>query len=559
MATSHKYFLIAGLSGLLLALSYPGWDFDLGFLAWFGLIPFFWSFSRVVSEHDRARKLHVFFIGFAAGLVYFLIIFRWFWSIYPLDTLGIESRLVSFIGVLLIYLISSTGMALFWGLFGLVTGNWLLATGKSKPYRLLTIPALFVLLEYARSWGFGFLWAGSSSLFGPHWTLGNLAYSLANNSLALKLTSLVGIYGVMFVIVLINCLAFIILKNGSQTFSTSPRITLGIKMTLVVLMLVTLNFLGPKLIKPQTIEQGGGNAKKINFAVIQTTQPTKSIYTSKEILSGLEEQLKLLARVAKESPESQLIVFPETSELLKNISLFMTSAQAKEYFNNLFEEPKLIIAGGRVFDANGRAYSRVFDLDTQNDIINYYDKQLLTPGGEFLPYPIKLIAWLFSKTTTTEYDSLREFNVGAKDVSTVNFREQFKAAPMICSELLSPGLTKQTSQNSDVLISMASYGIFHGNPVIARQMLAATRFRAAETAKPVITSANMGLSYMIDSQGNIAYLAQNQTPQILTGSVVLDPRETWYNKVGDLPIILVSLLLIISLIFLTWFSGIRRP
>src|SRR3989344_3424452 len=103
MATSHKYFLLAGLSGLLLALSYPGWDFDLGFLVWFGFVPFFWSLAHVFSEYNRTRKRHGFFIGFVAGLVYFLIIFRWFWSTYPLDTLGIESHFISFIVVLLVY------------------------------------------------------------------------------------------------------------------------------------------------------------------------------------------------------------------------------------------------------------------------------------------------------------------------------------------------------------------------------------------------------------------------------------------------------------------------
>ncbi|MBI2062638.1 MAG: apolipoprotein N-acyltransferase [Candidatus Yanofskybacteria bacterium] len=574
--TKQKLILtgLAALSGLLLALAYPGWSFgstwlttsDLGWLAWIGFVPLFWSLFHIVSEYEHTRKRCGFLVGFAAGLIYFLIVFRWFWSIYPLDTLGIESRAISFFIILLVYLVSSTGMAMFWGLFGLVTGNCLprsspkamvrglLVTGKSKPYRLLiTLPALFVLLEYALSWGFGFLWAGSGSFFGPHWTLGNLAYSLANNPLALKFASIIGIYGVTFAIIFVNYLIFTILKNKlAETRST--RAILVTRMALVVLILIAL-ISGPKLIKQQTTKQENAG---INFAVIQTAQPTRSFPNSQETLASFEEQLKLLNRVAKEYPESQLIIFPETSELFKNIALFLTPAQVQEYFNNLFTKPKLIIAGGKIID-DSQVYSRVFDLDTQNDIINHYDKRLLTPGGEFLPYPLKFLVWLFSKNTNSQFENLRELNIGGKDVSTVDFRGQFKTAPMICSELLSPNLVKQTSQNSDVIASMASYGIFHGKQVIARQMLAATRFRAAETAKPIITAANLGKSYAIDSRGNIIYLAPDSTSQILTGFVAFGTDKTWYNKVGDLPIILASLLIVISLNFLIWFREFRRP
>ena len=359
----------------------------------------------------------------------------------------------------------------------------------------------------------------------------------------------------IFLVVLVNILLVVIFTRPFKNYHGKS----GIVFTgLFLVAFIIFIWILPGVFGYSKQEATGGT-KRINFAIIQTAQPSKLISSSQETLASLEEQLKLLKQVSVEHPESRLVVFPETSELFKNISLFMTSTQAKNFFNNLFEEPALIVAGGRVFDADGQFYSRVFNLDTQDDILNFYDKRLLTPGGEFFPYPIKLIAWLFSKTTISQFNNLRELSAGNKDVSTVNFRGQFSAAPMICSELLSPGLTTKTSQNSDVIISMASYGVFHGNSVIIKQMLAATRFRAAETAKPVITAANLGQSYVINGRGDVVFVAPDSSPQILTGTVAVNPKKTWYNRVGDLPIILVSLLSVMSLNILIWFREFRRP
>jgi len=531
MAKNYKLLIFAGLSGIILALAFPGWGFNLGFLVWIGFVPLFYALNR---------GYHPFLTGFVAGLFYFLIIFRWFWSIYPLNTRGIQNDFASFTIIFLVYAISSAGMAAFWGLFGIIFNFQFSIFKKGKIpliLRLLVPAATFVLLEYARSYGFGILWAGSGTLFGPHWTLGNLAYALTNNSLALKLSSYVGIYGICFIVIVAN---FFFLKT---------LIRKNLRSAGIVILIVLLVTLGPKLLK----QRSPSPDKEINFALIQTNQPTKILPTPKETLNAFKEQLDLLTRVAKEHPESQLIIFPEASDFFKNLSLFLTGAQIPNYFSNLFKEPKLIVAGARIIDTNDRAYSRVFALDTKKDIIGFYDKRLLTPEGEFLSYPTKFIVNLLSKTKVSEFGELRELGVGEKKVSTVNFRGQFNVAPIVCSEVLSPGLVRQTTEGSDVIVGMASYGIFHGSVILARQSLANARFRAAENQKPLLAASNMGLSYVTDSGGEIRSTTPNQGAQILTGSIALNSQKSWYNRVGDLPTILVSLVLIISFSLLTIF------
>ena len=218
MAKTHKNFLLAGLSGLLLALAYPGWNFDAGILAWIGFIPLIFALQKTELGPGWIKRF--FLTGFFAGLVYFLIVFRWFWSFYPLDTLGITNRVASVAIILPIYLLTTAVAAAFWGLFGLFFGYFKNRSDLVfRKWDWLIAPAIFVILEYLRVIAYGLVWFGPGTLFGAHWTIGNPAYMLVGNRTILELSSYLGIYGVAFLILVID---FIILKailsNNQKNF-----------------------------------------------------------------------------------------------------------------------------------------------------------------------------------------------------------------------------------------------------------------------------------------------------------------------------------------------------
>lgn len=565
MGKNHKKFILtgqAGLSGLLLALAYPGWSLNfsnglitgLGFLVWIGFIPLFCAMGSVKSRQDtqnigtHPRSRSYFFIGFLAGFVYFLILFRWLWSTFPLTTIGIENNFVSFAIVLFIYILSSAGMGVFWGLFAMAFRYWILPSKPSRGYWRhsiisgLVTAAIFGLAEFWRAFGFSLLWLGSGTILGSNWTLGSPAYTLYENFLALKLSSYVGIYGVGFLIIFINFLLF--------KFLSWEKIKKSTKIEAMVLIVALFSLIPNLFNAPPELKLSD---KKIKFAAIQTRQSTQVSYSSKEALGEFKEQLELFNRVAKDYPESQLIIFPEAGDFLKNLSMFVSSNEIGKYFADIFKEPKMIIAGERIVGSDGRAYSRAFSIDTGKDVIGFYDKQLLTPGGEFLPYSIRLPASLISKKSISEFGDIRELSVGNKKSSLVNFRDQFIVAPIICSEVLAPDLVRTTTQGSDIIVELTSYGFFRGNETIVKQNLAAASFRAAENQKPLIVASNMGLSYVINSNGNVLFITANSAPQILTGYIDLNGRESWYNKAGDLPTILAFLLLFLVFVRIKYF------
>ncbi len=412
-------------------------------------------------------------------------------------------------------------MATAWGGFAAYASNrsfdvlkkgWLLA------------PSLFTLFEYVRSYIFGVLWFGPETVIGPHWTFGNIAYSLSGNRLALALSSITGIYGVLFVVVVFNYFFYKLLTSDKFKTKKTPAI-----IVLIVLGLTLIPKLFPKL---QT------DGTRANFAVIQTKKQNKLEDTPKETLESFKSNLDLLHQIIEDSPESELIIYPEGSNVFTNLSLLLTPAQAKKFFNGLSETPKLIVDNSNVSVGPKTAYSRVAYLDTKNDIVGYYDKKLLTPIGEFFPYIFRVGLKLFAVDT----EQIGEYVSGTRERRAV-FKD-IVPATLVCSDIFSPGIARKNSSKANILIVLASTSSFHGNSTIIKQDLAINRFRAAENGIPLILAANYGLSYSIDRYGNVTKIAGNDDRQILTGTALLSTEKTWYNKIGDWPVLLLSLVVL---------------
>lgn len=528
MAKINRYCALSALSGLIAALAYS--YSSLGFLFFISLVPLFWSLVHIDSAHRN--KFSVFWYGFVAGMVYFLFSFRWFLSLYPLDGLGINSHFVSLILVIILWLFIAMLMSVFWGLFA-ITFCYLKNRSDKKIFILgiLLAPALFVLIDYMRPFAIGVISYSSRGLLGPHWTLGNPAYALFNNSLILALSSWIGIYGVLFVLVLIN---FLIL---SFALNKRYKSLLIVSVATVVLVIVG-----------QAWQRLGTGERTISFSVIQTDQSYNLENSSANSLNSFKKELELLDRVLKDSPESKVIIFPEGSNFFKNISSFLTPVKVKNYFTNLAKDPKLIIDNSRVSLSSDLAYSRILFLNSQQDIIGYYDKKLLTPGGEYLPTFIDFIAGLVAPNNKDLFESLFAYTTG-KDQKLATFENStFRAAA--CSDFLSPDIFRDQAEDADAVIGLASTAIFHGSDALVFQNLAINKFRAAENNTSFILAANSGRSYVLDNRGNITKITADSSPQLLTGTVAIGARKSWYNKVGDWPVLLASLVIILTALVL---------
>ena len=122
---------------------------------------------------------------------------------------------------------------------------------------------------------------------------------------------------------------------------------------------------------------------------------------------------------------------------------------------------------------------------------------------------------------------------------------------LVCSDISSPALAKNISLSGGQLIAVqGSFGFVNGSKDLISQVKAMAALRAAENNKYLIYAANYGPSFIVSNGGKILKESQNKDFEILTGDVVLNSKKTLYNKLGDWPILLASLSVLITSFFL---------
>src|SRR6476646_11866185 len=166
--------VLAGLTGVLSPLCFP--NFDLGWLAWIFLVPL-----HVAIDEVPPRR--AFWLGWTAGWIGFMGTMSW--VVTAMHMYGKMPLLWSYVALALLAAYLGLHVAVY-----TVTVTWLRRT--LPPFALLAAPFVWVTLELIRT-----------SLFsGLPWAL--LGYSQSQWLSAIQIADLTGVYGVSFVIVLVN-------------------------------------------------------------------------------------------------------------------------------------------------------------------------------------------------------------------------------------------------------------------------------------------------------------------------------------------------------------------
>ncbi len=461
-----------------------------------------------------------FWPGFVLGVPYFSYIFWWFWSVYPLVSKGTDNNL-SFLIILLPFVVTVTGMSFFWGIFGYFAHD--IQRKTRRAFLPLFCAGIFVLVEYIRTWFFGILWAGQGSLLGAHWTLGNPAYLFADIGPVRQSASYWGIYGIDFFIVFVGSALFMLARPRNWGSKKIP----SLEILSAVAILVFLN-LSTSLDKPRP------ENTELNVSIIQTAKPVRPRESPEELLADFSEKNKLLKEASK---VSDVVIFPESADFSKTLSGFLDTASAQKYFTGLSPKNLLIIDSDRIPEPGG-VRSKVVFIDSRDGVVGSYDKKLLTPGGEFLPYLAALPLWVFERAFQNNFISSEAgFVKGTGDNVLDHNGHKLKIA--VCSDIVSPGISG--GDEFDFMVNIGSLAVFNGSRMMERELISIARFRATENGKYLVTASNFGRSYIINNKGEIEKSTDSPGYQILTTGIVPNNESTWYNKLGDLPILLLSL------------------
>lgn len=467
-----------------------------------------------------------FWPGFSVGLFYFGYIFFWFWSVRSLVSFEIENKIFAFLIILLPYIITVAGMALFWGVFSYSLFNFFKKTGQV--FLPFFWAGTFVLVEYLRIWFFGILWAGPGALLGSHWTLGTPAYLLANLDFVRQPAAYWGIYGIDFLIVFFGTALFLLAKLRGK--DSKKILVFEILSTIAILFFANF-FL--------TLNKLESENNKLVVSVIQTKNPIKTFYEPEELLAGFSEKNKLLKEAAS---KSNVIIFPENADFSKTLSGFLDIDSVPKYFAGLSQKNILIIDSNKIPEREGLK-SKTILIDSKEGAVGFYDKKLLTPGGESLPYIAKIPLLISERLTKNYFVSSRPTFIKGEE-SNVQNHQSNKVKILVCSDIVSPALARKDS-NFDFMTNLNNLAVFDGDSFIEKQLLSMAKFRAAENGKYLIISSNFGRSYVINPLGKVINSTESTGYQILTSDIVPNQTRTWYNKLGDIPILILSFIVVL--------------
>ena len=152
-----------------------------------------------------------------------------------------------------------------------------------------------------------------------------------------------------------------------------------------------------------------------------------------------------------------------------------------------------------------------------------YDKRKLVPFGEFIPFHKTL-----DKIGLKKLMPIESFSSGIRNSSFNDF-----VVPLICYEGIFPNIVKDNIlPTSGVLVNITNDAWF-GKGAGPKQHFTHVRFRSVENGLPIIRSANMGISALINPVGEIEKIIPNGEMSYIDIKIPKKISHTFYTQFGD--------------------------
>jgi apolipoprotein N-acyltransferase len=478
--------LSSALSGILLILSFP--NFDLEFLAWFALVPLFYSIE--------GKGLYVSFkLGFLTGFVSFLGIL--YWIIVAVHTYGKVPLILSALILLLLVIY----LSLFTGAFTYLTR---LIQIRSGIQTILFTPILWVALEYLRSFLLtGFPWA-------------YLAHTQYLNLPFIQMADITGVYGLSFVILFVNATLYWVFHQWTKKTFPFKEVTLTI--------LVLLFFLFYGYVKMRHLDREAIQNPSLKVGLVQGNIDQSIKWDESFQLETLKIYRKLSMKVAEDKPD--LIIWPETAtpfffQEAKEYQPIVLEIPEKTNAFLLFGTPFYKIEKGKV-----NYYNSALLVSPSKELVGKYDKMHLVPFGEYIPLRTLLF---FIESSIGE--GIGNFKPG-KGISNLSL-PRGKFGVLICFEIIFPDLCRRfVKDGADFLVTITNDAWF-GRTAAPYQHLSMATFRAIENRVFIARAANTGISAFIDPKGKIVKQGGIFTQEAMNGTIRLMKNKTFYTLYGD--------------------------
>lgn len=501
--------LLAVISGTLLTASFA--PVGMSFLSWIALVPLL----KGIENESLSGAVR---LGFITGMVHYLTLI--YWIIIVLGHYGNLNIVLSFI----LYLLLCIYMALYMGAFSFLT-----VCSRDSRFFLLLIGSFWVALEFIRA----------KFLTGFPWCL--LGYSQYRHLDLIQIADIFGVYGLSFLIILVNGLIYRIFFRNRKTIGQKTGSNLMKWETLMIILMVG-GTIGYGHYRLSEWEEKKEDLRSIRAAVIQGNIDQSLKWDPTYQAKTLEIYQKLTRATYDFKPD--LIVWPETSVPF----FFQDSSDLTSEVDSISEEAGCgLIFGSPAYKQTTEGiyyYNRAYLISADRKQPEYYDKVHLVPFGEYVP--LKKFLSFINRLVPAAGD----FAEG-DEIVMLNYRN-LSMGVLICFEAIFPEIARvHVAKGANVLINITNDAWF-GKTSAPYQHLAMAVFRAVENRRTLIRAANTGFSAYIDPQGKIIGRSSLFREEALKASIKISETPlTFYSRSGDLfALALLCICLITTFLFL---------
>ena len=504
----YQNWILAGISGILLILSFP--SFNLYPLGWIGLIPL------LIALQSTSTWKSAFLHGYFTGAIFFLGLVYWIILLYPFANIF----LTTFACLLL-----AAYLALYFGIFSALLHGLPWKSGLSF---IFLVAAIWIGLEWVRSWFLtGFPW-------------GSMGYTQWNNLIAIQIASFTGVHGVSFIVVLLNATiadlihTYFISKNQLTAPKTSSRFTFHVLRFIPIAIVIACLAYGA-----HTLSKSVEPPSDFKIALAPGNVPQTEKWDPTYLPQIFERYMNLVK--AADAEEPNLIVLPETA-LHGGIFIFEGNVYLAK-LKQILSEQQIHLLTGTHTALDGKMYNTVFLLSPASEKLGSYSKMHLVPFGEYVPITRHLPNFI---QLPAGFESGKSI-----DLFPIPNSENRQMGVVICFESVFPDLFRKFVKKGASVMGILTNDAWFDGTACPEQHLAMTPFRAVENRVAVFRCANGGISCIIDRFGRIVAppIQASDTEKFLIERIPLSNHGgTVYTRYGDwFPILcfLVSVLLII--------------
>jgi apolipoprotein N-acyltransferase len=505
--TKKKYIEIIFLIilGAVSSLSLPPYNYlIINFFTFSALFIFLFKKSKITKS-----KKHFFIYGWLFGFGYFLSSLYWI-SI----SLTFDQNFKFLIPIALILAPSFLGI-----FYGLATFCFKISNSKKVVSSFLVFALFFGVFEFIRG----------SILTGFPWNL--IAYSFVNHLEILSITSLIGTYGFnLLCISLFASPAIFILRETKK----------DIAVCVVFLVMPFLFYLYGSSYKERF-----NSSDPINYEykvrAIGSNISLDRFYSNIDSVSVINELIDISQPI---KDDKTIFVWPEG--ILPDVS----QEELIEFnwlFKDAFSNNHLLFIGihNQKKDKEIIKYFNSFSIYNHDlEILDFYNKINLVPFGEFLPFE-NILKKIGLSVITNNYQS---FSRGKQRQIIEIKRDDFslRILPLICYEIIYSGKIFQNS-NFDLIINISEDGWF-GSSIGSKQHFVHSIFRAVESGKYLLRSANNGMAAIVNPLGIIEQKVKYGESGYVDFEKSKKIQATIFSKYGN-KIFIALILLYIFMIF----------